>query len=115
LDIWKRGCSSDTPPGRSSAGSVHLYEGLPKYHTYSQYPTINPYGIAPLFTHVSTPEFVIDHLKFREASHFTVLEPAPDPCPPSDTLLPPLGLVEAIGGGNSLATHRSPWGEGVRR
>jgi hypothetical protein len=33
-------------------------------------------------THVNTPEFVIDHLKFLEASHFTVLGVDEEPADP---------------------------------
>lgn len=69
-----------------------------------------------------TPVFSIVHLRSLEASHRTTLA----------TLAPPVALgfepepnvgnddVEPlfpgrILGGKSLATHRSPWGEGVRR
>ena len=33
-------------------------------------------------THVNTPEFVIDHLKFLEASHLTVLGVDEEPADP---------------------------------
>ena len=46
-------------------------------------------------THVKTPEFVMDHRKFLEASHFTTLADCPPELPedpwPSDALRPPLG------------------------
>lgn len=71
-----------------------------------------------------TPEFVIDHLKLRDASHFTVrvfeelLPLLLLPCP-SEEALPLMERDEAdvplMGGGKSFATHRSPWGDGVSR
>ena len=59
-----------------------------------------------------TPVLVMDHFKFLDASQRTTREP-PVEWPGSEAeedLLPPL-----LRGGNSLATHRSPCGEGVSK
>ena len=61
-----------------------------------------------------TPVLAMDHLRFREASQRTIRADEEPACPGSEAGLPGVGLLGARGG-KSLATHRSPWGEGVRR
>lgn len=58
-----------------------------------------------------TPVLVIDHLRFLDASQRTILEP-PVECPGSEAEDLP---VPVLRGGKSLATHRSPCGEGVSK
>lgn len=62
-----------------------------------------------------TPVLAMDHLRLREASHFTIRAAAEGPeCPGSDAALAP-GAALGVRGGKSLATQRSPCGEGVNR
>ena len=61
-----------------------------------------------------TPVLAMDHLRFREASQRTIRAAEEPAWPGSEAGLPGVGLLGARGG-KSLATHRSPWGEGVRR
>jgi len=85
LEIWKSGRS-----GESGEGSESLYTGE------------------------ITPVLVIDHLRLREASQRTTREEVPPvPCPGSEVVPLAAGLLAR--GGKSLATQRSPWGEGVKR
>ena len=59
-----------------------------------------------------TPVLVIDHFRFREASHRTMRGDEAEPWPGSEA--EPLEFVSRRGG-KSLATQRSPCGDGVRR
>lgn len=61
-----------------------------------------------------TPVLAMDHLRFREASQRTIRAAEEPVCPGSEAGLLGVGLLGARGG-NNLATHRSPWGEGVKR
>lgn len=56
-----------------------------------------------------TPVLAMDHLRLREASHFTTRAAAGPECPGSDAALAP-GAALGVRGGKSLATQRSPWG-----
>lgn len=62
--------------------------------------------------------FAIDHLRLREASQRTMrAAEAPDeewPGSEAEAFEPGVGLL-GVRGGKSLATQRSPCGEGVRR
>ena len=63
-----------------------------------------------------TPVLVMDHLRLREASQRTMRDeapPCPEPWPGSEADALTGGLLAR--GGKSLATQRSPWGEGVKR
>jgi hypothetical protein len=65
-----------------------------------------------------TPVFAMDHLRLREASQRTMrAADAPDgewPGSEADDFEPGVELL-GVRGGKSLATQRSPCGEGVRR
>jgi len=63
-----------------------------------------------------TPVLVMDHLRLREASQRTTRDeapPGPELWPGSEDEALTEGLLAR--GGKSLATQRSPWGEGVKR
>lgn len=60
-----------------------------------------------------TPVLVMVHLRLRDASQRTTREEPLVPCPGSDVEPLTAGLLAR--GGKSLATQRSPWGEGVKR
>lgn len=59
-----------------------------------------------------TPVLAIDHLRLREASHRTTRGPLPGLWPGSEAEAFPAWPAR---GGKSLATHRSPCGDGVKR
>jgi hypothetical protein len=63
-----------------------------------------------------TPVFAMDHLRLRDASQRTTRAAEDDEWPGSETeTLEPGVRLFGERGGKSLATQRSPCGEGVRR
>jgi hypothetical protein len=58
-----------------------------------------------------TPVFAMVHFRFREASQRTMRDEGEEEWPGSEAVALPLDWR----GGKSLATHRSPCGEGVKR
>ena len=68
-------------------------------------------GRESLYIGEITPVLVMDHLRLREASQRTTRAEEEVEWPGSEAE----DLLWFWRGGNSLATQRSPWGEGVKR